>query len=211
MSFRIIVQGVCTYLLNRRKTFGLNLGRSPEMERNTGMAFEFEILYALQNIRTDWLDMLMKSVSSLGDTGWFWVTLGVVFVCMERTRKTGAMVLASLLVGAVIGNLLLKPMIARPRPCWLDETVVLLVSSPGDYSFPSGHSMASFEAATGIFIKNRRWGIAALALAAMIAFSRMYLFVHFPSDVLAGILLGIGIALLVWRAALQMEKKNLQC
>lgn len=175
------------------------------------MAFEFEILYALQSIRTDWLDMLMKSVSSLGDTGWFWVTLGIILMCMERTRKTGAVVLASLLVGAVIGNLMLKPMIARLRPCWLDETVVLLVSSPGDYSFPSGHSMASFEAATSIFIQNRRWGIAALALAAMIAFSRMYLFVHFPSDVLAGILLGIGIALLVWRIALQMEKKNLQC
>ena len=93
-------------------------------------------------------------------------------------------------------NLVLKPLAARPRPCWIDEQVKLLVAAPKDYSFPSGHSAASFAAAVSIFVMHKKEGAAALILACLIAFSRLYLFVHFPTDVLAGIAVGFICAFL---------------
>ena len=103
-------------------------------------------------------------------------------------------VLISLAVGFLLGNLLIKNLVMRDRPCWLDPGIALLIQSPDDYSFPSGHTLASFEAAVSVFLYHRRWGYAFLALAVLIGFSRMYLFVHFPSDVLAGAVLGSLIA-----------------
>ena len=97
----------------------------------------------------------------------------------------------------LIGNIFLINLVARDRPCWIDPTIQLLVASPKDFSFPSGHTMASFEAAVSIFLYNRRWGAAAFVLAVLISFSRLYLFVHFPSDVLTGLVLGTVIAVAV--------------
>ena len=91
----------------------------------------------------------------------------------------------------IIGNVLLKNLIARERPCWINETVNMFISIPQDYSFPSGHTLSSFVAATIIIHHDKRLGIAAYVLAFMIAFSRLYLYVHFPSDVLAGVLIGV--------------------
>ena len=99
----------------------------------------------------------------------------------SRTRKVGLAVLLSLLGGFLVGNLLLKNLAARERPCWLMPEVLLLIESPHDYSFPSGHTLASFETAFSIFLYNKKWGIAAEVLAALIAFSRLYHFVHFPT------------------------------
>ena len=105
--------------------------------------------------------------------------------------------LISLAVGFIVGNVVLKNLIARQRPCWLDQTVALLIENPRDFSFPSGHSLASFEGAVSIFLYDKKWGGAAIVLAAFIAFSRLYLFVHFPTDVLAGTILGIFVAFFV--------------
>ena len=110
------------------------------------------------------------------------------------------MMAAALLCGLIFGNLLLKPLIARVRPYDLREGIELLISKPSDYSFPSGHTLASFEAAVVLMVRERkRFGWAALVLAVLIAFSRLYLYVHYPSDVLGGILLGTAFALFsVW-------------
>jgi len=97
------------------------------------------------------------------------------------------------------GNACLKNLIARPRPCWLDSSVQLLIANPADYSFPSGHTLSSVIGATGLTKTNRRFGYAAIPLAALIAFSRLYLYVHFPSDVLAAAVLGVALGELVWR------------
>ena len=97
----------------------------------------------------------------------------------------------ALILDLILCNLVLKPLAARPRPCWIDEQVKLLVAAPKDYSFPSGHSAASFAAAVSIFVMHKKEGAAAL-----IAFSRLYLFVHFPTDVLAGIAVGFICAFL---------------
>ena len=102
----------------------------------------------------------------------------------------GLLVLLSLAFNMVICNLLLKPLVARTRPYDL-LGYEILVRRLGDYSFPSGHTSASFAAATAIYAIDRRWGAAAYVLAALIGFSRLYLGVHFPTDVLAGAVVGI--------------------
>lgn len=161
------------------------------------MTWEFRFLYWLQAHRSSWLDWLMPKATALGNTGIFWILLGIVLVLLVRTRRMGLSMLISIAIGAVIGNLILKNLVARDRPCWIDSQVVLLIENPKDYSFPSGHTMVSFEGAVSILMKNRRWGIAALVLACLIAGSRLYLFVHFPTDVLFGAALGTVIAVLV--------------
>lgn len=155
---------------------------------------EFEILYFLQTLHSPWLDEAMKGITSLGDKGVFWILTGVILFCLKKTRRLGVCVLLSLGVGLLSGNLLIKNLVERSRPCWIDPSVPLLIPNPRDFSFPSGHTLASFEAAVSIWLFNRKWGGAALILAVLIAFSRLYLFVHFPTDVLAGMVLGTAIA-----------------
>lgn len=162
------------------------------------MGWEFELLYGLQKIHTPWLDQIMVGITSLADHGQFWILLGLVLICFKKSRKTGIAVIAALALSVLLGNVILKNLAARSRPCWIDETVDLLIRNPKDYSFPSGHTLASFTSAVSIFLQNKRWGIPALVLAALIAFSRLYLFVHFPTDVLGGILLGTASALTVY-------------
>ncbi len=166
---------------------------------------EFGILYFLQTLHTPWLDGLMKGITSLGDHGIFWIITGTVLLLFQNTRRIGLCVMLSLAAGLLIGNGLLKNLVARDRPCWIDNSVLLLVKNPRDYSFPSGHTLASFEGAVSIWLYNRKWGSAFLILAALIAFSRMYLFVHFPTDVLGGMVLGSFIAFFVHR---MVEKEN---
>lgn len=157
---------------------------------------DFSLLYWIQDhLRCPFLDSLMPKISQIGEYGAVWILAAILMILLKQHRRGGITLGAGLLSSLLIGNLLLKPLAARPRPCWLDGTVALLVPSPSDYSFPSGHSLCSFIAAVILLRYDRRFGIPALILAILIAFSRLYLFVHFPSDVLAGILLGIGIGL----------------
>ncbi|MCD7994798.1 MAG: phosphatase PAP2 family protein [Clostridia bacterium] len=162
-------------------------------------SIEFQILYTLQELHTPLIDGLMVFITSLGDHGWFWLLMGVLLFSFPRTGLLGGCMLISIAAGFLLGNVLLKNIAARQRPCWLDPSVKLLVRVPGDFSFPSGHSLVSFEGAVCIFLFNRKWGIPALMLAVLIAFSRLYLFVHFPTDVLAGIVMGTAIAWTVVR------------
>lgn len=172
------------------------------------MEFEFSILYALQGLHHPWLDSLMTGVSSLADHGRAFIFLGLVLFCIKRTRKLGAAILISIVIGFFLGNVVLKNLFARSRPCWIDESIILLVKNPRDFSFPSGHTLIAFEAAASIWLVHRRWGSAALFLAVLIGFSRMYLFVHFPTDVLGGMVLGTGIAVFVKRVLLEQYEKK---
>lgn len=172
---------------------------------------EFQILYTLQELRTPLVDGLMVFITSLGDHGWFWILMGVLLFSFPRTRILGGCMLISIAAGFLLGNVMLKNIAARQRPCWLDPSVELLVAVPKDFSFPSGHSLVSFEGAVCIFLFNRKWGIPALMLAVLTAFSRLYLFVHFPTDVLAGIVMGTVIAWSVVRTAKRRMKKRTGC
>ena len=138
----------------------------------------------------------MPFISKLGDNGAIWIIIALVFVAVRKFRHAGIMMLVALLIGLLVGNVFLKPLIARLRPCDLNKSIVLLVPRPKDYSFPSGHTLSSFAAATVIFLNKRRIGLVALALALIIAFSRLYLYVHFLSDILGGIAVGMAVGIL---------------
>ena len=144
-----------------------------------------------QYLANDFLNLLIPRVSSLGDAGLIWIVLSVLLILFPKTRKAGLASGIALLFMLVTGNMILKPLVARLRPFAVNTAVELLIPPPTDFSFPSGHTYASFASASAIFRNSRRIGIPALILASLIAFSRLYLYVHYPTDVLFGILLGI--------------------
>ena len=167
---------------------------------------EFEILYAINNIHNPILDKIMVTFTTLGDAGIIWIILALVLICIKKTRKCGVLILLSLVTGLILGNGILKNLVARSRPCWIDQGIPLLIPNPHDYSFPSGHTLASFEAAIMIFLHNKKWGIVAIIIAAFISFSRMYLFVHFPTDILGGIILAGVISISIYHLWNKLEK-----
>lgn len=166
---------------------------------------ELQFLYWLQELHNPIPDRIMIFITSLGNGGIFWICLGVILAFIPKTRKCGISMLLAMALTFVLGNLILKNVVARPRPFTVATDVVLKIPRPGEYSFPSGHTMNSFAAATTIFLYYRKAGIGALILASLIAFSRMYLFVHYPTDILAGMLLGIVDAWIVFRIV-KMQK-----
>lgn len=157
---------------------------------------ETEILRLIHSfLECDFFDFLMPRVTALGNAGIIWIAAGLVLAVTPKYRRGGITLLVGLLLGLIIGNGILKNLLARPRPCHLDGSLPLLISRPKDFSFPSGHTLSSFIAAFILLKTEKRFGIAALILAIMIAFSRLYLYVHFPTDVLAAIALASLICL----------------
>ncbi len=145
-----------------------------------------------QHFRADWLTQIMRGITTLGNLGAVWIVLGVILLLIPRTRRCGAAVMLALALTTVLGEFVLKPLVARPRPFLQYSDLTALIPPPSSFSFPSGHTGSSFAAATALFAMNRRAGLAAYVLAALIGFSRLYLCVHFPTDVAAGALLGIA-------------------
>ena len=162
------------------------------------MGWEFSFLYFLQELHHPVLDKIMVFITSLGNDGLFWIGLAVLMVFFKKYRKCAVSIGISLILMELIGNVILKDLIMRDRPCWIDPTVELLVKAPSSYSFPSGHTFAGFASAVTVFLNHKKEGIAAIVLAALIAFSRMYIFVHFPTDILGGMVFGTGVAVLVY-------------
>lgn len=169
---------------------------------------EFEILYAIQGMHNAVLDSLMLFFTTLGEGGILWIAISLILVISNKTRKCGLAMMGAMALSFLLGNLIIKNIVQRARPCTLDPTVKLLIKFPWDYSFPSGHTLNGFTAATVIFCYYKRWGMLAYVGAAMIAFSRMYLFVHFPTDILGGIILGIADGVLMYKIIQKVYKKG---
>lgn len=173
---------------------------------------DFGLLDVIQRwLRCDFMDYLMAFFTQLGEIGILWIMVAVVMLFSKKWRRCGIMMGVAMILGLLCGNLILKNVIARPRPfafdCAMLPEELLFIAKPTDWSFPSGHALASFGAATVIFLNSRRWGAAALAVASVIAFSRLYFYVHFPTDILAGILLGVVLAnVAVWLVNLSTKK-----
>ena len=152
---------------------------------------ELSILDFIQNtFSCAFMDVIMPAISFLGNAGWVWILAGVVMAVIPKTRKIGITVCIALLLSLIVCNLTLKPIVNRIRPYDIKEGIELLITKPHDASFPSGHSSASFAAAVAMVLYNKKIGIPAVVLASLIAFSRLYLYVHFPTDVLGGVILG---------------------
>ena len=153
---------------------------------------ELNFLYAIP--RTPALDSFFLAITrAAGSYGQLWLIAAVLLLIFKRTRQAGAAVIVAYLAVFLLGQTLLKHIISRPRPCQVDQAFALLVSRPSSSSFPSTHSAWAFGGATAIFMRHRWIGVAAYVVAALIAFSRLYLFLHFPTDVLFGIALGIAL------------------
>lgn len=137
------------------------------------------------------MDAVMPVITGLGNQGIVWIILSAVLLLFPKTRKMGMAVAVGLVLEAVCCNVILKPLVGRIRPCQVNTAVTLLIAQPMDFSFPSGHTGASFAAVSVLWLSKSRLRIPALMLAALIGFSRLYLYVHYPSDVLAGAVLGM--------------------
>ena len=153
---------------------------------------ELQVLDALQTVHNPVLDTLMCAITRLGDAGIFWILLCMVLLILPKTRRSGVILMAALLVDLVICNGILKPLVHRIRPFDVKTGIELLVKRPIDFSFPSGHTAASFASVMALYLagEKRLW-IPALVLAVLIAFSRLYLYVHYPTDVLGGVVIGV--------------------
>lgn len=164
--------------------------------------FDLPILdWIAEHLQCGFLDVVMPMITALSNGGIFWILLALVLMAFPKTRRAGFAMGIALLLGLLVCNLTLKPLMARMRPYDYQLTVfgkqiALLVATPHDFSFPSGHTLASFEAATVLLINNRKLGIPAMILAVLIAFSRLYLYVHYPTDVIFSVFMGIGFAFL---------------
>lgn len=173
------------------------------------MPFELDFLDALQNLYTPWFNTLMTIITKLGDNGYVWIAVAAILLIIKKTRWIGVCIGLALIIDLVCVDFLLKPLIARARPFTLRE-VELLISAPSGFSFPSGHTASSFAAATAIAAfshKKKAAAAAAYALACLIAFSRMYLFVHYPTDILGGAILGVMFGLAAVLAVRALRKR----
>ncbi|MBQ8184777.1 MAG: phosphatase PAP2 family protein [Lachnospiraceae bacterium] len=151
------------------------------------------LLFVQEHLRTEVFNEIWKFITHLGDDGLIWIALGVVLLFFKKTRPAGFAVLAALLIHELVNNTILKNLVARPRPFLVCEELVPLISKPSSYSFPSGHTSSSFAAAMALYLgTSKKAGIPALVLAALIGLSRIYVGVHYPTDVLAGAALGIA-------------------
>ena len=165
------------------------------------VSFDLPILDWIQStMQCAFLDKVMPLITVLGDGGAFWIACAVLMMLLKKYRKAGISAGLALIFGLIICNMYLKPVVARIRPYDFQEQmgvlINLLIEKEHSLSFPSGHTIASFEAATAILLRHKKLGIAAMILAILIAFSRMYLYVHYPTDVIASVFLGIGLAFL---------------
>ena len=167
------------------------------------------LLYIQNYLRNDVLTPVFYGITSLGNAGVIWILLALFFLIFPKTRRAGLAGIAALLLSLLVNNILLKNMIARIRPFELIEGLTFLGKKPIDFSFPSGHTAASFAAATAFYsFLPKKAGIPLLVLAGLIAFSRLYLGVHFPTDVVAGALDGILLGLLSVKIVTYKDRKN---
>lgn len=189
------------------------------------MELELSILDFIQSLRTPFGDTAMPLISKLGDAGMIWIILGLVLLIIPKTRSYGILVTAVLIADVILCNGILKNLFQRVRPCDVNTAVALLISKPKDFSFPSGHTACSVAVSTALFLVREKrsvldkeqsrvrsvmgnlW-IPVWILTAMIAFSRMYLYVHYPTDILGGIVAGLAAGYIGFKVTRRLEKTD---
>lgn len=169
------------------------------------------LLWIQENVRTVSLSVIFAPFTMLGNAGFLWIVLSLAMLCVRKTRKAGALALCAMALGLVATNLTIKPLVSRPRPWLAVEGLGYIVREDDPNSFPSGHACAAFAAGM-IWLRAlpwRRGRIAAVVLAVCMGLSRLYVGVHYPSDVLAGALVGALCAWVVWNVYQRGSSKRL--
>ena len=165
----------------------------------TLLELDSNILLWIQDvIRSDILTPIVVFITHLGDKGAIWMVLAIALAIPKKTRRASVLVLMALLVSYMINNVVLKNAVARTRPYEVIDSLQLLIQRQKDFSFPSGHTASSFAAAV-VFYRRlpKKYGVLSLVLAVLISLSRLYVGVHYPSDVLCGAISGTVIALML--------------
>lgn len=159
------------------------------------------LLFIQEYVRQDWMTPFWKAITSLADGGRFWIALSIILLFPKKTRKAGIAGLLALLLNMIFTNIILKNLVARPRPYDVIEGLDAVIKKLKSYSFPSGHTACSFAAAYAYYrcLPQKKWGVAALVLAGLIGFSRIYVGVHYLTDVIGGALVGMFAAWLSYR------------
>ena len=182
-----------------------------ELLRNllNGLAVSFDLPildWIAANLWCPFLDTLMPIITMFGDGGIFWIAIAVILFLTKKHRKTGLGMAFALAMGLLVCNIILKPGVARIRPYdfqmeYFAKEITLIAGGMHDFSFPSGHTIASFEACTVLMLGNKKFGIPATILAVLVAFSRLYLYLHYPTDVIASVILGTAFGFLGYALA----------
>ncbi|SKA73760.1 undecaprenyl-diphosphatase [Clostridium sp. USBA 49] len=149
------------------------------------------LLYIKYNMHSPIMDRAMILFTSLGNGGAIWIIISVILIINKKYRNIGFMALLALVLSTILGEGILKHVIQRVRPSADIPAAKLLITKPLSYSFPSGHTTSSFAVAGVLSKYFKKYSIGFFSLAAIIAFSRLYLYVHYPTDVIAGIILGL--------------------
>lgn len=180
------------------------------------LSWDFSVLNFIQEqFRCDALDWLTQLFSTIGHAGLVWIAICIILIFFKKTRAAGVIGLASMTLGLVLGEFAIKNFVARPRPFLTDDprnlflNAELIVKKPSGFSFPSGHSCAAAAFGTVLLAKNKVLGLVFLVPVLYMMFSRCYAYVHFPTDVLAGMLLGIlcAVVMLIIFRATKLDRK----
>lgn len=166
------------------------------------------LLWIQEYIRNDFLTPIFKFITHLGDEGYVWIAIAILLVFIKKYRKVGFMVGGSLLGSLLFNNIILKNIVARPRPYRMMEALTILIPEPGEFSFPSGHTSSSFAAGVVLYLMlPKKYGIPVMILAFLIGISRLYVGVHYPTDVLGGMVMGTVLAVVTVKITELIEKK----
>lgn len=169
---------------------------------------DINTLYFIQNhIQNPYLNPIMIFFTNLGNAGFIWIVLSIILLFTKKFKMVGVLMLCSLAINTLLGEVFLKNFIQRPRPFQTLPNLHLLIKPPTSYSFPSGHTSSAFACAIILGYYIRKFSIPAIILAILIAFSRIYLTVHYPTDVIAGIALGIFSAIITIYSYEKIYKK----
>lgn len=167
--------------------------------------FDFAVLNGIQSaVACPFMDYLMKTVSFLGGAV-IWAIIGIVMLFFKKHRINGVCVIIAVIISIIVGEFLIKPLVMRERP-FLVNDFPIIIAPPSGSSFPSTHTFLSFAAAVTLFRYSKWAGIAGLGFATLTGFSRLYLYVHYPTDVIAGAILGSLIGIIVIVTALLIQK-----
>lgn len=186
----------------RERYKGLNWEEELEKYRKTKQGIDDRLIHKVQTLRTGLLDRIMILITKSGNGGMVWIFVALYLYIVKKLHAQAVVLLCVIAVCAFVANFIIKGIFTKDRPCDLDETVNLLIRRPMGSSLPSGHTASSFASVVVIFHIDPLWGAAALIWALLIAFSRIYLYVHFPSDVLFGMITGTIIGTVVMPIAI---------